>query len=58
MFFTNTSMFKKNIRLIEKIIRTFDDKDTVDCLQTIGVCEQSTVCLFYRFPYWFNGMPL
>ena len=38
-------MFLKNIRLIEKNIRTFVDKDTVDCLQTIGVCNQSTVSL-------------
>ena len=38
-------MFLKNIRLIEKNIRTFVDKDTVDCLQTIGVCHQSTVSL-------------
>ena len=37
-------MFLKNIRLIEKSIRTFEDKHTVDCLQTIGVCRQSTVC--------------
>ena len=40
----NTLMFFKNIRLIEKNIKTFVDKDTVDCLQTIGVCHQSTVC--------------
>ena len=40
----NTLMFFKNIRLIEKNIRTFVDKHTVDCLQTIGVCYQSTVC--------------
>ena len=39
----NTLMFFKNIRLIEKNIRTFVDKHTVDCLQTIGVCNQSTV---------------
>ena len=38
-------MFLKNIGLIEKNIRSFVDKDTVDCLQTIGVCNQSTVCL-------------
>jgi hypothetical protein len=38
-------MFLKNIRLIKKNIRTFVDKDTVDCLQTIGVCHQSTVSL-------------
>ena len=39
----NALMFFKNIRLIEKNIRTFVDKHTVDCLQTIGVCNQSTV---------------
>ena len=33
----NTLMFFKNIRLIEKNIRTFVDKHTVDCWQTIGV---------------------
>ncbi len=37
-------MFLKNIRLIEKSIRTFRDKDTVLCSQTPIVCRQSTVC--------------
>ena len=39
----NTLMFFKNIRLIEKNIRTITNKDTVDCSQTIGVCRQPTV---------------
>ena len=30
--------------MIEKNIRMIEDKHTVDWLQTIGVCEQSTVC--------------
>ena len=30
--------------MIEKNIRSFVDKDTVDCLQTPIVCNQSTVC--------------
>ena len=48
----NTLMFLKNIWLIEKSIRTFEDKHTVDCLQTIGVCRQSTVCWksIYTYP--------
>ncbi|WP_147332271.1 MULTISPECIES: hypothetical protein [unclassified Bacteroides] len=29
---------------MKKDIRTIEDKGTVDCLQTIGVCNQSTVC--------------
>ena len=36
MFFTNTLMFFKNIRLIKKNIRSFVDEGTVDCLQTYG----------------------
>ena len=39
-------MFLKNIRLIEKNIGTFENKHTVDCLQTIGVCEQRTARLY------------
>ena len=38
-------MFFKIIRLIEKNIRTFVDKHTVDCWQTIGVRRQRTVRL-------------
>ena len=40
----NTLMFFKNIRLIEKNIRTFVDKHTVLCSQTLIVCKQRTVC--------------
>ena len=45
MFFSNTLMFFLIIRLIEKIIRTFEAKHTVDYRQTPIVCRQSTVCL-------------
>ncbi len=32
------------ISFLKKDIRTIEDKGTVLCLQTIGVCNQSTVC--------------
>ena len=51
-------MFLKNIRLIEKNIRTFVDKDTVDCLQTIGVCNQSTVSLSTNNLMFFSINPM
>ena len=31
---------------------------TVDCLQTIGVCQQSTVCLFTNVLMFFSSNPM
>jgi len=47
-FLKMTLMFLKNIGLIEKNIRTFEDKHTILCLQTIGVCGQRTVPFLFK----------
>ena len=41
-------MFFKNIGLIEKNIKTFEDKDTVFCSQTPIVCKQRTVPFLFK----------
>ena len=50
MFFKIIRLFLKNIGLIEKNIRLFVDKDTVDWLQTPIVCKQPTVCYGRQIP--------